>query len=285
MRAMVGINNTNLKDIKNSISNNNIAILYINGALNFPVNLDFLNFKYPFSNITELLLKNFELNNFANVNKNIKEIYMTNLHMTNIGSNYFVGLYKLKDLFISMNNISVIKNLTFVELKSLKMLHLNNNNIKYIESRAFLGLYKLVELKLDNNLIVELKMSTFDIFEKSSIYFHIENNLLSTIDENVFGKLNNLKSFDISNNNIKCNCQKLKWILNHAIINHLNRSKNNYIKCHTLKTSYFELIKTSKCNNMKGKYIYIYIYIYIYSIFIYIYSLLTSQKHGDYRRR
>ena len=254
-RAYLNLNTTNLNLIKNITINNTINILQIEGFINVPLDFDFSKFKYPFNLITRLNCKDFELKNFTNINTNIETIIFTNMYMRSIESKYFVGLNKLISLSIKMNNISVIKNSTFIPVQGLIYLYLSYNNIKYIESSAFTGLNKLYELKLDNNLIKEFKINTFNMFESSDLKLHMDNNVLSTIDKNVFGKLNKLKLFSIFNNKIECNCQKLNWILHHKIIIHLNSSLNNHIKCYNLKTTFFNLIKTNNCSNIKGKYI------------------------------
>ena len=173
--------------MKKTKYNNTSNELIISGVLHFPISLDFLNYKYTLLMSTKhLILEDFVLKKFANVNmlSNIKSISMKNLHMKNIESNYFVGVYKLEKLIITINNISIIKNYTFKDLRSLYVLYLDYNTIKYIESRAFIGLIMLHTLNLNNNLIKVLHIDTFNSIEKSLAYLYIENNLLSTIDEN-----------------------------------------------------------------------------------------------------
>ena len=257
-RAYFNLNTTNLNVIKNITIGNTINVLNIAGFINLPIHLDFSKFKYPLNIITELECKDFELKNFTNINKNIEKIVFINMYMRSIESKYYVGLHKLSSLSIIRNNISVIKNSTFIHLLGLIYLDLPNNNIKYIESSAFIGLNMLYHLQLNHNLIMVLKSNTFNMFESSDLKLYMDNNLLSTIDKNVFGKLNKLELLTIFNNKIECNCQKLNWILHHKIIIHLNSSLNKYIKCYNLKTTFFELLKRSNCSNIKGKYIYIY---------------------------
>ena len=222
------------------------------------IDLDFSKFSVKFNNLNRLECKYIELTNFSNVNSNLTYLYFSRVKLTDIKSYYFRGLIRLQTLSITNNNISRIQNDTFIDLISLLNLQLAHNNIKYIESSAFNGLLNVVSLQLNNNYLVNLNKDTFKYFSTELQKLSIHNNLLTTIDEDIFGNLIKLNELKIFNKRINCNCEIVNWVFKYTLLLHLlNTSANAYVECHQLDTNLFEFKNESNCSN-KGKYIYIY---------------------------
>ena len=218
---------------------------------------------------------------------------------------YFTRLNNLITLSISKNKIDNLLKDTFTGLISLVNLRLHHNMIKFIEAGTFSFLIKLKYLYIYHNNIantgkltyyfISMKYNLFktvksgvfsshvnkeidlsfnlinrierNAFNKNLETLRLNDNLLPTIDKSVFGSIGNtLKILTMFNNQIQCDCNKLKWIFNHDILLLLTISKKKLLKCHQLSLNLHEFNKRYNCKYNKGKYIYIYIYICIYII-------------------
>ena len=111
--------------------------------------------------------------------------------------------------------------------------------------------------------MVNLNKETFKYFSTELQKLSIHNNLLTTIDEDIFGNLIKLNELKIFNNRINCNCDIVNLVFKYTLLQHLlNTSANAYVECHQLGMNLLEFKKDTNCQ-YNGKYIYIYIYIYI----------------------
>ena len=156
------------------------------------------------------------------------------------GHNDFVGLSKLIYLNLQHNKISSLPESLFQHLSSLKFLVLNGNKISKLEGNSFTGLSQLYSLQLRNNSILRLKREMFTQLPSLS-ELRLENNVIRVIERNSFIDLkklhhiylanNSLKSFhiglqlpsalktiDLSQNPLECDCMLKK------VINNLTRT-------------------------------------------------------------
>ena len=266
-----------------------LDILYVITFSNFNlINVSNIN-----SNIRSLIFKDvywnkINSNYFSGLNS-LQKLTITLNNITTIENKTFIHIIILSNLNLINNCITHIESGAFMGLKWLSRLSLNNNYIFELNTAIFtiynkIGIHENSYIKIQSNQLITIQTGLFvshpvkqiDLSYNSitsiernafnATYLEIlilNDNLISNIDEHVFGNLKQLKMLTISNNIIVCNCEKLKWIFKHSILKLLKKSINNYIQCTNGNTNLFEYNKINTCTNNKGN-IYIYIYIYIY---------------------
>ena len=117
------------------------------------------------------------------------ELYLSNCGIkTALGNATFKGLYSLRILDLSANQIPTITSDMFRALGKLRKLDLNVNSVVSIDAMSFSNLTLLEELFIGDNKLVYLSYTSFRWIEPS------------------------LTSIDLSNNPIKCSCD-LTWIM------------------------------------------------------------------------
>ena len=148
----------------------------------------------------------------------------------------FCDMPKLIHLDLSENKFTDLPSLAFINLPSLKSLNLCENEIQIIEPDAIIGLPSLQDLDLRKN---ELTFLPGDFMSNIPylINLYLDSNDLSYLDKDLFvaattlvnltlakNKLvgfnrstfeplsSSIKSIDISENNIVCNCE-MKWLI------------------------------------------------------------------------
>ena len=232
-----------------------------------------------FTNLRYLRMLSISKNNIRRIQNDtfknlirLSDLLLDFNNIIHIETGAFNGLSRLATLELSYNSIVELNTGTFtIYNKRVEYIYIKirGNKLKTIKNGLFTFHY-IKELDLSNNSITNIETNSFNTTILQIL--KLDNNMLSTIDERVFGNLNDkLNTFTIFNNKIECNCIKLNWVFDHVILTFLNSSVNEYIKCHKLEINLFN--KINNCTNNKGKYIYIYIYIYIIYIYIYIYII------------
>ncbi|CAF1244291.1 unnamed protein product [Didymodactylos carnosus] len=202
---------------------------------------------------------------------------LTSNHLTAIPSlEYFQQLraVDLKNNFIEEITVNIFNNMA-----SLWRLDLSNNRIRNIESDSFVGL-RLTELNLDNNRLTSLQTLTIDNQTTSFLYplneslalLVISNNFLhdlnplkhmtnlnnvivccnqiKTLDGNIFEKAHQLKSVDLSYNQIEFIDS---MTFNGTIINYLNLAGNRFS---SLETNESLSSNTSLFKNQTSSFLY-----------------------------
>ena len=108
-----------------------------------------------------------------------------------------LGHFKLQVLDISFNKLELLPPRCFDSLHSLVVMNLSNNNLRYLEP---FNNTQLQTIDLNNNSLQKL---THHLFVKASILKQviISNNMIHTIEENIFGYIN-LTLLDIQMNTI-----------------------------------------------------------------------------------
>ena len=242
----------------NSVININVDVT----AITF-ITVYFTNIKYRyFEGLIKLKLLKIRFNDIRNITndifKDLKSLLTLDLETNNIKyitSGAFHGLIKLKTLRLNNNKIIGLDKGTFnIHNKTgiYESIEIRNNALKTIKSGLFISHYiKRIDLSINN--ISNIERNAFNTTQLETLYLH--DNLLSNIDERVFGNLNsNLKIFTIYNNNINCDCKIFKWLdENRTLLKFLNSSTNMYIKCYRLEIHLFEYKKRNNCTSNKGK--------------------------------
>ncbi|XP_062586513.1 leucine-rich repeat-containing protein 15-like [Saccostrea cucullata] len=118
-----------------------------------------------------------------------------------IQDNVFASLYNLRELSLSLNNITTIQDNAFASLYNLRELYLNNNRITTIPDNVFASLYNLRELYLYGNEITTIQDNVFaSLYNLRELY--LGDNKITTIQDNAFASLYNLRKLYLPNNNI-----------------------------------------------------------------------------------
>ena len=90
----------------------------------------------------------------------MREIYLNNKKLTELGRGAFRELSALNYLGLFHNQIQSIKTKTFAELKNIRYVDLYQNNLRKLRSKVFAGLSKPFKLTLRGNERFVLSLST-----------------------------------------------------------------------------------------------------------------------------
>ena len=110
----------------------------------------------------------------------------------------------LQALTVVNNSISDIEDEAFIELSNLTQLSLSINKISDLRKKMFSGLKSLTRLDIDYNVITELHAHDFcpgslPVIER----INLENNRISSIDDEAFGKKNDhMRELRLSGNEL-----------------------------------------------------------------------------------
>ena len=119
-----------------------------------------------------------------------------NLKDTDVQSNLFVKLTKLKELSLNHNQLENVSSEMFNGLAELGWLWLRNSTVKSIDVNAFKSLANLEYLWLDANKLFNIWPGTFKPLKKVK-KLYIGNNQLNSLNASVFKGLASLKKLDI----------------------------------------------------------------------------------------
>lgn len=142
---------------------------------------------------------------------NLKILSLENNRITSVEDFSFYDLKNLVRLNLKSNQISFIYKNTFKGLFSLKELNLSSNRIESIEAESFKDFSKLEIMIVDNNRLKQLDDNLFDIIPlindsndpNQMLYLNLSFNNLKIIPKSILSSLLNLKSLDLSNNELE----------------------------------------------------------------------------------
>ncbi|CRK91456.1 CLUMA_CG005125, isoform A [Clunio marinus] len=180
--------------------------------------LDFIrnkNTKYLPDNVTTIFPN---LQSFFAYECSIQEIHKTN----------FVGLSKLKNLYLFYNQLENLEGNVFSDLISLESLKLHTNVINHIDRNAFHGLGKLEGLYLSNNNLDKLDHKMFASLS-SLRRLNLDNNVINRIDRNAFQGLDKLERLFLENNKLDKLDHEMFASLSSLRILHLYTNAINHI--------------------------------------------------------
>uniref|UniRef100_UPI00398E6BA2 vasorin-like n=1 Tax=Pristiophorus japonicus TaxID=55135 RepID=UPI00398E6BA2 len=171
---------------------------------------------YAFENSIATLHKE----DFAGLQE-LKLLHLSHNKIRRLPRRVFQPLSVLSNLDLSSNQITEIANDTFSGLQELERLYLQKNKIETIHPAAFDALVRLVELKLQDNqlhrlpplqlptlLLLDLSRNNIPDAEIGNIRAPEIESLklaglgLSTIDEDMFKSMSNLRELDLSDNQL-----------------------------------------------------------------------------------
>lgn len=141
-------------------------------------------------------------NFFQAVKKTLKKLFLTVSGNSETLKDAFSSLESLEHLDIYNSNLEYIKKDTFKNIPAnLRDLKLSVCNISFIEKKSFLNLVNLRGLMLEHNDLTKLEPDTFSGLGNVT-NLSLKYNRLRVIEKNLFECLSSLKELDISNNNI-----------------------------------------------------------------------------------
>ncbi|XP_071851230.1 uncharacterized protein [Apostichopus japonicus] len=134
---------------------------------------------------------------------NLRELSFINngkLLLDNINSTYFRNLTKLKNIYISHNNIETLPTRIFQGMMSLENLYLSTNGIVDI-GNVFQNLTSVESLNLSHNRLVVVKDDTLRGFSSLKT-LNLSKNKISIFSLNILQYLQNLESLDLDDNEL-----------------------------------------------------------------------------------
>ncbi|XP_053688910.1 protein artichoke-like [Sabethes cyaneus] len=157
------------------------------------------------------LLSNVSVETFAGI-ENIKSLNLADNRFQRIPSKALGILRRLEDLSIGQNYFETVPANSFRGLSNLKRFELRGSlYLKKIERAAFQTNTNLESIAIDSNkALTELEEETFSglLYLK---HLSLRNNGFERLDENMFS-WNSLRTLDISDNPINCDCYYSKLL-------------------------------------------------------------------------
>ena len=229
----------------------NLKILYLDdNSLNQVPAMSFS----PLANLAELFIG---INSFSTIEENafakLKKLTTLNLNgaaLHNVSLTAFVGLESLRIMDLSVNRLVRIPTKELSVLSRLEELTIGDNNFEIIPEKAFDGLTNLHMLEIINSkklkrvqsnaflsngnlrsirFISNEELSQFESNAFNGLPFLkvlvLKNNAIETLRENLY-EWDNLKTLDLSENPLHCDCHLL-WYKNYLIRNSNNNNINN----------------------------------------------------------
>ena len=131
----------------------------------------------------------------------LEEMSICHTQMFQLYYGLFVGMKRLKYLYIWDNDLSFLPASTFQGADQLLELYLWGNKIEHLDEHIFIGLANLRKLDLENNRISKLTMDVFRRLPKLEALF-LGNNFIQSIDRYTFQHNTNLKVLRLHNNGL-----------------------------------------------------------------------------------
>ena len=131
----------------------------------------------------------------------IEIMNLYNNAISSIADDSFVGLARLKVLYLSTNRITAVNAAWFGDLHAVETMYLNNNYISYIADDSFVGLARLRRLYLHENQITMVNAAWFRETTAMEV-IDLSNNDISSIADDSFAGLVNLHTLILSSNHL-----------------------------------------------------------------------------------
>lgn len=145
--------------------------------------------------LTDELCRNF---------RNIRELDISNLKITNIISNPLRHCKQLSILNMSMNDFGQLNHELFEENYKLSKLDLKNNKLKVIPTQTFDNMPRLSYLNLGGNFLTEFPVQNFPVHNRMKCLLLYSNNITDLDEKGLLQNFPNLKQININNNLFEC---------------------------------------------------------------------------------
>lgn len=139
-------------------------------------------------------------NTFVGLGK-LKNLYLDNIGIQSLEADAFNGLSSLQTLDITLNYINGIKPHTFEHCKNLTSLKISDNFLSKLEDNSFSGLQKLNSLDVSLNKLKKLPAGPFHHLKELELFVATSNNL-QTIEPNTFNGLGKLHYLSLARNEL-----------------------------------------------------------------------------------
>ena len=113
--------------------------------------------------------------------RKVKRLYLNNNKLSFIANNTFLGLADLEILQMSGNRLETLHRNMFNGLPKVKFLTINDNGIRYIETGAFDHLLAVIEIKLSYNNLKCIPSNTFAGLEHLA-RINLRHNFIHTLE-------------------------------------------------------------------------------------------------------
>jgi Leucine-rich repeat (LRR) protein len=181
------------------------------------------------------------LNAFPEMAENLMSIDLENNKITEINSEIFENLKRLKKLVLSRNRIGFLDPRSFVGLEKLEVLRLKRNYLEKIVRNTFEPLKNLLELDVSFNRLQNVE-NIFPIAGFPGLKFlNLRNNKIKSFNFCTTEKLNNLEELILTNNKLvsislaDCPASTVALNQNELITLELRKTKNLYVLGNNIK--------------------------------------------------
>ena len=140
---------------------------------------------------------------------NLRIISLRNCGIEYVDDNAFRDLKIMTSLDLSENNITKIFPKTFDGNDNLKTVRLSHNQIAALDYYQFPPLSSLKSVDLSHCRIASVDKTAFKNLGSSVETVNLDNNLLTTMREEVFVTLTNLKALSLHSNPWVCDCRSV----------------------------------------------------------------------------
>ena len=166
------------------------------------------------SNFEKIIIKELASTSFNEIfksyeNKKYNDIILKKTNMENYNLNYIKDINKFK-----IKKCKVLFTLNSINFTNIKELYLENINLFNEDLKIILqelkqeNLINLKILSLKNNFISKMNIiSDTNIIYNSLEFLNLSSNKISKINKNIFDIIPNIKSIDLTNNNINFICR------------------------------------------------------------------------------
>ncbi|XP_052061117.1 leucine-rich repeat-containing protein 15-like [Mytilus californianus] len=132
----------------------------------------------------------------------LKELHLQRNKLTTLPLTVFRDMPMLTSLNLFDNKLEFLADDTFSGLISLRKLFLQNNVISNLSQKALHGLSKVRALYIHGNRILGIEKIHFDGLRSSIQILNISDNQIAEIKQDTFKDMYNLKTLDLTNNEI-----------------------------------------------------------------------------------
>lgn len=199
----ISLSNSQLKSISSNIFHNLSNLKSINLSRNMLTKIDACTFNGLF-NLRSIYLYNNEITSidsqlFKDL-KNLNLLMISTNQLKSIETNTFYELFNLAEIDLAHNKLTTISGV-FNGLFNLRELRLSCNQISKLDSDVFKSLINLKEIYLDGNLLTCLDFNLFNGMS-NLVFINLARNLIDRLEPEIFNGLYKLVNIILSQNPI-----------------------------------------------------------------------------------
>lgn len=154
---------------------------------------------------------------------NLQKIFLRHCGLKTVAATAFKDLKILIEVDLSYNNITQLDRRTFAENGRLKILNLSHNPIRTLEPFQFPALPHLKTIDLSYCHLETIQVTAFGNLGNSLEAVRLLGNRLTSLQEEMFQSLSNLKSLELHKNPWRCDCHLKtfrEWVVEKGLYNY-----------------------------------------------------------------